>query len=324
MAQSFREDILSMYKKTKMLLCSVGLLMMLGGCSGMNSTNTNNENEEAKETQAGSSSDSLVSVQDYTGEGYALPYGKETDVLAEKNRKQIEDAAIKFFKENYKTDVYVHNVVGTRDGATIFVESKGNLQFYTYAVVPIDELGKKVMTDKIWADEFQVENAIKGGLYHMIFSEEFKKLDSYLELLAAKGQVTGKTIEALQNVGGHGYMTPYYFIALTSKEEAIKPVYDLYISNPDESAENLRNAYDVDLFNAENLKINIQLFMVDKQAKPSEEIFNQVTKELEEMDSIPNGTYSFSLNDNFIDKQSAEGAKDNSLKRGFPDYITKE
>lgn len=290
----------------------------------MNSTNINNENEEAKESQAALSSDSLVSVQDYSGEGYALPYGKETDKLAEKNRTQIEEAAIKFFKENYKTDVYVHNVVGKRDGATIFVESKGNVHFYTYAVVPIDEQGKQVLTDKIWADEFQVENAIKGGLYHIIFREEFNKLDSYLESLAAKGQITGKTKETLQNVGGHGYMTPYYFIALTSKEEAIKPVYDLYISNPDESAENLRKAYDEDLFNAENFKINIQLFMTDKQAKPSEELFNQVTKELEEMVSIPKGTYSFSLNDNFIDKQSAEGAKDNSLKRGFPDYIIKE
>ncbi|MGG4467517.1 DUF1672 family protein [Paenibacillus alvei] len=313
-----------MVKNTKFLLCTIGLSIMLGGCSGMNSTNTNNENEEVKETQAGTSSDSLVSVQDYTGEGYALPYGKETDKLAEENRNQIEEATIKYFKDNYKTDVYVHNVVGSRDGATIFVESKGNLHFYTYAVVPIEEQGKQVLTDKIWADAFQVENAIKGGLYHMIFSDEFKKLDSYLESLAAKGQITGKTIEALQNVGGHGYMTPYYFIALTSKEEAIKPVYDLYISNPNESVENLRNAYDENMFNAENFKINIQLFMTDKQAKPSEEIFNQVTKELEEMDSIPNGTYSFSLNDNFIDKQSAEGAKENSLKRGFPDYITKE
>lgn len=313
-----------MVKNIIILLCGMGFSIMLGGCSGINSTNTNNDNEEAKEIQAEASGESLVSVQDYTGEGYALPYGKETDELAEKNRKQIEDAAIKFFKENYNTDVYVHNVVGSRDGATIFVESKGNLHFYTYAVVPIDEQGKQVLTDKIWADEFHVENAIKGGLYHMIFSDEFKNLDSYLESIAAKGQVTGKTIEALQNVGGHGYMTSYYFIALTSKEEAIKPVYDLYMSNPDESAENLRNAYDADLFHAENFKINIQLFMADNQAKPSEEIFNQITKELEEMDSIPNGTYSFSLNDNFIDKQSAEGAKDNSLKRGFPDYITKE
>ncbi|MBN6884861.1 uncharacterized protein DUF1672 [Cytobacillus horneckiae] len=314
-----------MYNKTKIfLLCSVGISMMLGGCLDMNSTDTNNDNEKAKETLAASSGDTMVSVQDYTGEGYALPYGKETDQIAEANRDQIEEATIKFFKENYKTDVYVHNIVGARDGATIFVESKGELQFYTYAVVPIDELGKKVMIDKIWADEFQVENAIKGGLYHMIFSEEFKKLDNYLESLAAKGQVTGKTKEALQNAGGHGYMTPYYFIALTSKEEAIKPVYDLYISNPDENTENLRNSYEEGLFIPENFKVNIQLFMADKQAKPSKEIFKQVTKELEEMNSIPKGTYSFSLNDNFIDKQSSEGAKDNSLKRGFPDYIIKE
>lgn len=312
-----------MYIKTKILLCSVGISMMLGGCSDMNSTNTNNDSKKTKETQA-ASGEMMVSVQDYTGEGYALPYGKETDQIAEANRDQIEEATIKFFKENYKTDVYVHNIVGARDGATIFVESKGELQFYTYAVVPIDELGKKVMIDKIWADEFQVENAIKGGLYHMIFSEEFKKLDNYLESLAAKGQVTGKTKESLQNAGGHGYMTPYYFIALTSKEEAIKPVYDLYISNPDENTENLRNAYEEGLFIPENFKVNIQLFMADKQAKPSKEIFKQVTKELEEMNSIPKGTYSFSLNDNFIDKQSSEGAKDNSLKRGFPDYIIKE
>lgn len=65
-------------------------------------------------------------------------------------------------------------MVGAKDGATVFVESKGEPHFFTYAVVPINVKEKKVMTDQIWADEFQVENAIKGGLYHMIFSEEFK------------------------------------------------------------------------------------------------------------------------------------------------------
>ncbi|WP_368297628.1 DUF1672 family protein [Cytobacillus firmus] len=290
----------------------------------MNSTNNNKDSEKTKETQAAPSEETLISVQDYTGEGYALPYGKVTDEIADENLDQIEEAAINFFKEKYKTDVTVHNVVGAKDGATVFVESKGEPHFYTYAVVPIDELEKKVMTEKIWADEFQVESAIKGGLYHMIFNKEFKQLDEYLETLAAEGQVTGKTKDALQNVGGHGYMTPYYFLALTSKEEAIKPVYDLYISNPEESVENLRNAYEEGSFNPENFKINIQLFMADKQAEPSEEIFNQVTEELEQMNSIPMGTYSFSLNDNFIDKQSSEGSKENSLKRGFPDYIIKE
>lgn len=314
----------TMYKKKRILLCGVGIAMMLGGCSEMDNKTTNNDNEKGNEAHAVPSSETLVSVQDYTGEGYALPYGKETDKLAEENRDQIENTAIKFFKKQYKTDVYIHNVVGALDGATIFVESKEEPHFYTYAVVPINEQEKKVMADNIWVDEFKVENAIKGGLYQMIFPEEFKNLNTYLESLEAKGEVTGKTKETLQSVGGHGYMTPYYFIALTSKEEAIQPVYDLYISNPDESIENLHNAYNGELFAPENFKINIQLFMNDKHANPSVDLFNQITKELEDMSEIPKGTYSFSLNDNFIDEQSAEGAKDNSLKRSYPDYIIKE
>ncbi|WP_257985128.1 DUF1672 domain-containing protein [Bacillus sp. T33-2] len=236
----------------------------------------------------------------------------------------MEEAARKFFQEKYKTDVAVHNVVGARDGATVFVESKGEPHFYTYAVVPIDETEKKVKADQIWADEFQVENAIKGGLYHMIFNKEFNNLDEYLKSLEAGGQVTGKTKEALQNVGGQGFMTPYYFISRASKEAAIQPVYDLYISNPDENVENLRNAYEESLFEPENFNINIQLFMADKQAEPGKEIFDQITKELEKMTTIPKGSYSVYLNDNFIDKQSADGTKDNSLERSFPDYIIKE
>ncbi|MGG0889319.1 DUF1672 family protein [Cytobacillus horneckiae] len=312
-----------MYNKTKILLSSVGISMMLGGCLGMNSTNTNNESKKTKETHA-ASGEMLVSVQDYTGEGYALPYGKETDHIAEANRDQIEEATIKFFQEKYKTEVTVHNVAGAKDGATVFVESAGKPDFYTYAVVPVDETAEKVLVDKIWADEYQVQNAIQGGLYHMIFNKEFGQLDDYFTSLSAEGQITGKTEKALQNVGGHGLMTPYYFISTASDDAAIKPVYDLYLQNPDESVENLRNAYNESLFDKENFQINIQLFMKEKQAKPSEEIFTQVTNDLEEMNNIPKGTYSFYLNDNLIHAETSEGTKDNSLERAFPNYIIKD
>ncbi|MBD7939669.1 DUF1672 family protein [Cytobacillus sp. FSL K6-0265] len=298
---------------SKISLCCLGIIIMLGGCS--NPTDTSETN---------ASDDALVSVAEYNGEGYALPYGKETDQIAEDHREQIEEATVTLFQENYQTEVVVHNVVGALDAATVFVESVGEPHFYTYAVVPIDEKEKKVMTEQISADAFQVENAIKGGLYHMIFSEEFKKLDNYFESLVAEGEVIGKTEAALKNVGGHGFMTPYYFITLTSKEEAIQPVYDLYLNDSNESVVALRNAYKTDLFDSENFKINIQLFMADKEENPSEAIFHEVTKVLEEMDSIPSGTYSFSLNDHYIDKKSGEGAKENSLKRSFPDYIVKE
>lgn len=298
---------------SKISLCCLGIIIMLGGCS--NPTDTSETN---------ASDDALVSVAEYNGDGYALPYGKETDQIAEDHQEQIEKAAVALFQENYQTEVAVHNVVGALDAATVFVESVGEPHFYTYAVVPIDEKEKKVMTEQISADAFQVENAMKGGLYHMIFSNDFKKLDDYYESLVAEGKVVGKTEAALENVGGHGFMTPYYFISTDPDDAAIKPVYDLYLQNPNESVVALRNAYKAELFDSENLKINIQLFMADKADKPSENIFHEVTRALEEMDSIPRGTYSFSLNDHFIDKKSGEGAKENSLKRGFPDYIVKE
>ncbi|MED1608089.1 DUF1672 family protein [Cytobacillus kochii] len=169
---------------------------MLGGCS--NPTDTS-------ETIA--SEASLVSVAEYNGEGYALPYGKETDQIAEEYREEIEAKTIKFFQENYQTEIVVHNVVGALNGATIFVESVGEPHFYTNAFVPVDEKEKKVMTDQISADNFQVKNAIKGGLYHMIFSDEFKKLDKHFESLVAD-DVTGKTIESLQNVGAMASKLP--------------------------------------------------------------------------------------------------------------------
>ncbi|WP_444506576.1 DUF1672 family protein [Cytobacillus kochii] len=298
---------------SKISLWCLGIIIMLGGCS--NPTDTSETN---------ASDDALVSVAEYNGEGYALPYGKETDQIAEDHREQIEKAAVALFQENYQTEVVVHNVVGALDAATVFVESVGEPHFYTYAVVPIDEKEKKVMTEHISADAFQVENAMKGGLYHMIFSNEFKKLDDYYESLVAEGKVVGKTEAALENVGGHGFMTPYYFISTDPDDAAIKPVYDLYLQNPDSNIETLRDAYEESLFDKENFQINIQLFMKEQQAEPSEEIFTQVISDLEEMNNIPKGTYSFYLNDHFIHAASGEGAKENSLKRAFPDYIVKE
>nr|WP_304588001.1 DUF1672 family protein [Cytobacillus firmus] len=246
------------------------------------------------------------------------------DRIAEANRNQIEVDVKKFFKEHYKTEVKVHNVVGGKDGATVFVESVGEPHFYTYAVVPIIEKENKVNLEKIWADDYQVQNAIKGGLYHMIFNEKFQQLDQYFDSLAAEGEITGKTKEALQNVGGFGFMTPYYLISTSKNDESIIPVYNLYLSNPKESAEKLKAVFNESKFSAENLTIGIQLFMKDKEAKPSEKIFNQVVKDLEEMKGIPRGSYGIVLNDNLIHRETSEGFKENSLERDYPDSIVKE
>ncbi|ASV70007.1 DUF1672 family protein [Cytobacillus kochii] len=299
---------------TKFLFFSVGVTLMLGSCSG----------GKLGEIEPTPPEDGLVSVSDYNGEGYALPHGKETEQIAESHRELIEEATIAFFQENYQTEVVVHNVVGAQGSATIFVESVGEPHFYTYAVVPVDESEKKVIANQIWADEYQVQNAIQGGLYHMIFNQAFGQLDEYFTSITKEEEITGKTKEALQNIGGHGFMTPYYFISTDPNDAAIKPVYNLYLQNPDSNIETLKDAYEESLFDKENFQINIQLFMRKKEAEPIEEIFTKVTTNLEEMNNIPKGTYSFYLNDHFIHAESGEGTKENSLKRAFPDYIVKE
>ncbi|MCM3090716.1 MULTISPECIES: hypothetical protein [unclassified Cytobacillus] len=84
-----------------------------------------------------------------------------------------------------------------------------------------------------------------GGCSGMINSNNNQKNEQAKETQAAPSDHS-LIKEALQNVGGHGYMTPYYFT-----EEAITPVYDLYINHPDENTENLRKVYDEDSFNPE-------------------------------------------------------------------------
>ena len=103
-----------------------------------------------------------MSVQEYTGEGYALRNGKETDKIAEANRDEIEVAVKKFFSEKYKTEVIVHNLVGAVDGVSVFVESVGEPNFQAFAIVPIDVQSKTVKSDSVWSQEGQIENALSG------------------------------------------------------------------------------------------------------------------------------------------------------------------
>ncbi|RIW32561.1 DUF1672 family protein [Bacillus salacetis] len=311
-----------MNRKKKWIINGIGLSLLLGGCMNMDNANGNGVDEK-KNTQAEVKAQ-YARVQDYKGEGYTLINGKENDKIAEENREEVEKAVKDFFLKKYKTDVEVHNIVGNEDGATVYVESKGRLHFYTYAVVPIDTNQKKVRTSEVMSVEGQVENAIRGSLYAHLYKKEFQKLDQYFEKITSEGKVTGKRIEAIQNVEGSGYMTPYYFVSTFNHDDQIKPVYDLYLNDPDISDSELKEKFDYNSFKLENLKINVSLFMKKNGADPNKEIFEKISSDLESLEGIPNGTYSFFLNDNKVSVESSEGIKGNSLKRAYPDYIVNE
>ncbi|RIW32541.1 DUF1672 family protein [Bacillus salacetis] len=295
-----------MNRKKKWIIYGIGLSLVLGGCMG------NGVDEKQAEVK-----DEYARVQDYKGEGYFLNNGDENDQIAEAKSGEVERAVTDFFLEEYKTEVVVHNLVGNVDGVTVFVESTGPLHFYSSAIVPINQKAKEIISDEVRSQEDVVEEGIREGLYFKIFEEEFKKLDHYLEELASEKEVVGRTVKSLQNTGGSGFMTPYYTITSFNGDEAIQPVYDLYMEDPDTKTENLKSAFNTELFDEEYLTMNVILYMSEEKASPSKSLLEKVLKDLEGMDSIPNGTYQIIINDNGIHKESSEGYKDNSIKAEF-------
>ncbi|MGD6849157.1 DUF1672 family protein [Rossellomorea aquimaris] len=312
-----------MNTKYKWIICGIGLSLLLGGCMNMDNANGNGVDE--KEREQSEVKDQYASVQEYKGEGYTLQNGEENDKIAEEHREEVEKAVKDFFLNKYSTEVKVHNIVGNVDGATVFVESTGPLSFYTYAIVPINKSEKKILSDKVWSQEGQVESAITDGLYKQLFAKEFIQLDSFIEKVVAEGEVVGRTKESLENVAGDGYMTPYYFISTSPiKDEAIEPVYELYLKSPDADLDQFKAAFKDAAFDPKNLRISIMLFMKEEGKEPSEKVFNQIIKDIEGPNDFPKGAYSVFVNDNRVHKESFEGVKDNSLERAYPDEIIKE
>jgi len=307
--------------KNKLIISSLGLSLMLGGCSDMNKTGIEKTTDKQTATQEEKQTeDVFVSVQDYKGEGYELDNGEKTDKIAEANREEIDEAVKAFFQDTYKTEVVVHNVVGAVDGATVFVESVGEPHFYTFAIVPIK--GDKVLTDKIWSQEGQVEDAIMTGLFAMIFDEEIAVLNLHLEKVVNENSVTGITKEALQNVHAGGFSTPYYYIDTTGDKFDI--LLDEYLKNPEKSSEEWKGFFSRDMYESEDIITTVYLYMEGKNLEPDKVVFDKIVSVIEETEGIPKGSYSIYLNDNLVDKTNSSGVKDNSLERSYPDDVIRK
>jgi hypothetical protein len=297
---------------------------MLGGCGNMNQTNANEGKEQNETTNAENqnSDDRLVRVQDYTGEGYTLRNGEKTDKIAQENKEEITEAVEKFFLEKYMTEVIVHNMVGAVDGATVFVESVGEPHFYTYAIVPIDVDQRKVLSDNVWSQEGQVEDAIITGIFAMIFQEELTVYEDFVNKIVEKHPVTGITEDALKNVRAGGHGNTYYYT--NTYDPAFDKLVTKYLENPDTSQEEWKSYFGIEEYSSRGITLTLYLYMEEPNAEPDKDVFNDIVNELEELEGVPKAYYSVVLNDNFIDKTNALGLKENTLRRSSPDYIIKE
>lgn len=310
-----------MSAKKSLIIGSLGFLIIVGGCSDMGNLKSENSNNRESITQEQHEKDIFVSGQSFKGEEYELSNGEQTGKIAKENKEEIEEAVVKYFQDQYKTEVIVHNIVGAVDGATVFVESVGEPHFHTFAIIPIDVKEKKVRTDSVWSQEGQVENAMHSGLFAMVFDEEIKVLNDFIQSITGEFPVVGITEEALANVRAGGYSTPFYYT--NTKGIEFDVLLNKYLSDPSVAKDELKEIFYKDNYSADKIIFTIDLYMAEANVEPSQEIFDSIVIGLEELEGIPKGSYSVFLNDNRIDKKSANGSKSNTLERSFPDYIVK-
>ncbi|WLR41519.1 DUF1672 family protein [Bacillus carboniphilus] len=321
-------------KLKKLLICSIGLSLLLGGCMNMDKKVEDEQTTKNVDTETGSTDneelnqnqherDLYMSVQDYTGEEYETPtYNEKIDKFAEENRLVVEKAVKNYFSEEYKTEVIVHNIVGAQDGAAVIVESVGEPHFYTEAIIPIDLSEEEILEDEVWSQKGQVEDAIITGLLAMIFEEKYRVLENYLEEAVNKYPVTGITQDALEKVSASGYSTTLYYTDWY--QPLSSELYNTYIENPnmtkDEWEENFSNfEYDSNL-----LGITIDLYMNEENQSPDEKIFESIVSDIEGLQGVPKGAYAVIINDNRINKTSGIGTKENSIILRDFELIIKE
>ncbi|WP_256860518.1 DUF1672 family protein [Paraliobacillus ryukyuensis] len=292
---------------------------------GINSSNESEENSASEENNDNEnhSDDLYVPVQEYTGEGYDLANGKETDRIANENRDVVEDGVKQFFQEEYKTEVKVHQIVGNVDGATVFVESVGEPHFYTYAIVPIDKANETIMVDKVWSQEAAVERAISSSIYGMVMKDEFQQLNRFIESINAEYQLTGLNKKAIPVASGQNFSNSFYFMNVRT-DRYFEPIFEKYMQNPDRTAKEWAEVIDNKKIDPSDITISINLYMAEKNKEPNQEALQALVQQLEETEKIPKGYYSVYLHDNTINKQSPTGNKDNTLERAHPEEIIKE
>ncbi len=292
-------------RKIGMCIFALLSILLIGGCSLL----------EKKEENP------YVRVQDYTGKEFRLPNGDKNDKIAEASRKKVISGTEEFFLKKYKTKVKVNNIVGNRDGATVYVESIGEPHFHTFVVIPIDTQ-ENVRPDGIWAREGEVEGDIESGIYALIHEEKLNNLNNYLNEFVKKHHVVGRREETFKNTSSTGYTTPYYYII--NFGDSLNSYRDQYIRNPETKKEVYQKQSQSLTFNPEDYRIVIELFMKEENKEPDQKIFDELEADIEKMEGLPPGLYTVILNDNYIQKENGHSQKDNTLMRGIPDYIIKK
>src|SRR5690625_3656298 len=313
--------------KKQIIIGILLLVIILGGCGIMeklpNTTGQENNNQNNEENPGKNYKDAFyLPVQEHKGEEFArLAVGDKRLAIIADHREEVEKKVKEYFLDTFRTEVKLQNIVGTENGASVFVEAKGEPLFYYIAIVPVDIKKKEVRLDHISTIEGQVEKSIEGGLYVMAYREEFENLNRLLEEFEEEYPVTSKRQEVIERVRGDGYTTPHYF--LTPVSDTFHTALNMYLENPEITDDELGDYFSKSEFAPEEVFIPIEFFM-EEEEEPKEEILNKLAELIEGAEDIPRGSYHLYLHDNYIDIRVALGHKENTLSYEEPHGIKKE
>jgi len=87
--------------------------------------------------------------------------------------------------------------------------------------------------------------------------------------------------------------------------------------------EELKSFFQENELEPKNAIFVIELFMAE-DVEPDTNLFEKITTDIEEMNNLPRGIYTVMIHDNYIDKETFRGLKDNTERLIHPNEIVKE
>ncbi|EIT84286.1 lipoprotein [Fictibacillus macauensis ZFHKF-1] len=260
-----------------------------------------------------------ISVQDYTGQGYELHNGEEYVEFAKEHWAEVEKLVKAHFRNKYRSDVIVHNVVGAQDAVVAKVEAVEEPKYHTSVIVPIDSQSNHV-TGKVVEDVDLVSSSIVSSYYGVAYKQKFTVLDDFCSKIVAKYPVVGMSQTAINKTTSIGLHKPYYFVSDTIS--TFPEVYQLYKKNGkltnDEVVKFVRNKKHDEL-----PSIALTFYMKKQHSRPDEKLLKMVIKEFKQTKGFPPGSYGIVINSNDIQKATAIGKSNKSNNIGEDDLIIK-
>ena len=165
------------------------------------------------------------------------------------------------------------------------MESVGEPHFHAVAIVPIDLDSNIIETEKVFTQAGQVEDALASGLYAMAYEEEIENLNNFIQQISKDNSLVGKNEEAVQNVGGTGFLTPFYFIS--SIGETFDKINSLYLEDQNIDKKEIRSILDESNFNPDDVNIVLNVFMKDSNTEPDEKAYDEISNMIETAEGFP-------------------------------------